>query len=165
MRTPLRRSIAQVLKIARASGRSLRQRIWSDTYRFPRGSAQDPGLVHRQRGGGVLADAAVFPGADGVFDPGVHPVGGVKVGVVAEPASGAGGPGDSRPGPRRYRRQPALDARMADPGGESPPCRARAVDGRARVPDRQQARQRVRLVRGRGRVMSPRWRGPARQAG
>ena len=42
MRTPLRRSIAQVLKIARAGGRSLRQRIWSDAYRFPRGSAQDP---------------------------------------------------------------------------------------------------------------------------
>ena len=40
MRTPLRRSIAQVLKIARAGGRSLRQRIWSDAYRFPRGSAQ-----------------------------------------------------------------------------------------------------------------------------
>ena len=36
MRTPLRRSIAQVLKIARAGGRSLRQRIWSDAYRFPR---------------------------------------------------------------------------------------------------------------------------------
>ena len=34
MRTPLRRSIAQVLKIARAGGRSLRQRIWSDAYRF-----------------------------------------------------------------------------------------------------------------------------------
>jgi hypothetical protein len=33
MRTPLRRSIAQVLKIARAGGRSLRQRIWSDAYR------------------------------------------------------------------------------------------------------------------------------------
>ena len=30
MRTPLRRSIAQVLKIARAGGRSPRQRIWSD---------------------------------------------------------------------------------------------------------------------------------------
>ena len=42
MRTPLRRPIAQVLKIARAGGRSLRQRIWSDAYRFPRGSAQDP---------------------------------------------------------------------------------------------------------------------------
>jgi hypothetical protein len=36
MRTPLRRSIARVLKIARAGGRSLRQRIWSDAYRFPR---------------------------------------------------------------------------------------------------------------------------------
>jgi hypothetical protein len=45
MRTPLRRSIAQVLKIARAGGRSLRQRIWSDAYRFPRGSAQDPGPI------------------------------------------------------------------------------------------------------------------------
>jgi hypothetical protein len=43
MRTPLRRSIAQVLKIARAGGRSPRQRISSDAYRFPRGSAQDPG--------------------------------------------------------------------------------------------------------------------------
>jgi hypothetical protein len=41
MRTPLRRSIAQVLKIARAGGRPLRQRIWSDACRFPRGSAQD----------------------------------------------------------------------------------------------------------------------------
>jgi hypothetical protein len=38
MRTPLRRSIAQVLKIARAAGRSLRQRIWYHAYRFPRGS-------------------------------------------------------------------------------------------------------------------------------
>jgi hypothetical protein len=45
MRTPLRRSIAQVLKIARAGGRSLRQCIWSDAYRFPRGSAQDPGPI------------------------------------------------------------------------------------------------------------------------
>ena len=36
---------AQVLKIARAGGRSLRQRIWSDAYRFPRGSAQDPGPI------------------------------------------------------------------------------------------------------------------------
>lgn len=36
MRTPLRRSIAQVLKIARAGGRSLRQRIWSDAYRCRR---------------------------------------------------------------------------------------------------------------------------------
>ena len=45
MRTPLRRSIARVLKIARAGGRSLRQRIWSDAYRFPRGSAQDPGPI------------------------------------------------------------------------------------------------------------------------
>jgi hypothetical protein len=45
MRTPLRRSVAQVLKIARAGGRSLRQRIWSDAYRFPRGSAQDPGPI------------------------------------------------------------------------------------------------------------------------
>jgi hypothetical protein len=44
MRTPLPRSIAQVLKIARAGGRSLPQRIWSDAYRFPRGSAQDPGV-------------------------------------------------------------------------------------------------------------------------
>jgi hypothetical protein len=35
MRTPLRRSTAQVLKIARAGGRSLRQRIWSDAYRLP----------------------------------------------------------------------------------------------------------------------------------
>ena len=35
MRTPLRRSIAQVLKITRAGGRSPRQRIWSDAYRFP----------------------------------------------------------------------------------------------------------------------------------
>jgi hypothetical protein len=43
MRTPRRRPIAQVLKIARAGGRSLRQRIWSDAYRFPRGPAQDPG--------------------------------------------------------------------------------------------------------------------------
>ena len=34
MRTPLRRSIAQVLKIARAGGRSLPQRSWSDAYRF-----------------------------------------------------------------------------------------------------------------------------------
>ena len=42
MRTPLQRSIAQVVKIARAGGRSLRQRIWSDAYRFPRGSTQDP---------------------------------------------------------------------------------------------------------------------------
>ena len=42
MRTPLQRSIAQVLKIARAGGRSLRQRIWSDAYHIPRGSAQDP---------------------------------------------------------------------------------------------------------------------------
>ena len=42
MRTPLRRSIAQDLKIARAGGQSLRQRIWSDAYRFPRGSAQSP---------------------------------------------------------------------------------------------------------------------------
>ena len=41
MRTPLRRSIAQVLKIARAGGRSLRQHIGSHAYRFPRGSAQD----------------------------------------------------------------------------------------------------------------------------
>lgn len=56
--------------------------------------------------------------------------------------------GDSRPGPRRCRRQPALDARVADSGGESPLCRARAVDGPLRVPDRQQAGQRVRLVRG-----------------
>jgi hypothetical protein len=45
MRTPLRRSIAQVLKIAHAGGRSLRQRIWSDAYRFPRGSAQHPGPI------------------------------------------------------------------------------------------------------------------------
>jgi hypothetical protein len=45
MRTPPRRSIAQVLKIARAGGRSLRQRIWSDAYRFPRGSAQHPGPI------------------------------------------------------------------------------------------------------------------------
>ena len=35
MRTPLRRSIAQVLKIARAGGRSLRQRIWSDASHRP----------------------------------------------------------------------------------------------------------------------------------
>ena len=34
MRTPLRRSIAQVLKIARAGGRSPRQRIWSDAYAY-----------------------------------------------------------------------------------------------------------------------------------
>ena len=45
MSTPLRRPIAQVLKIARAGGRSLRQRIWSDAYRFPRRSAQDPGPI------------------------------------------------------------------------------------------------------------------------
>ena len=51
-------------------------------------------------------------------------------------------------GPRRCRRQPALDARVADSGGESPPCQARAVDGRLRVPDRQQAGERVRLMRG-----------------
>jgi len=30
-----------------------------------------PGLVHRQRGGGVLADAAVLAGAEG--SPGVNP--------------------------------------------------------------------------------------------
>ncbi len=63
------------------------------------------------------------------------------------PETGKGG-GDSRPGSRRCRRQPALDARVADSGGESPLCRARAVDGPLRVPDRQQAGQRVRLVRG-----------------
>ena len=51
MRTPLRRSIAQVLKIARAGGRSLRQRIWSDAYRFPRGSAQDPGPIRPRSSG------------------------------------------------------------------------------------------------------------------
>jgi hypothetical protein len=45
MKTPLRHSIAQVLMIARAGGRSLRQRIWSDTDRFPRRSAQDAGPI------------------------------------------------------------------------------------------------------------------------
>ena len=50
-----------------------------------------PRLIHRQRAGGVLADAAVFPGADGVFDPGVHPVRGVDEGVLAAPAARAGG--------------------------------------------------------------------------
>jgi hypothetical protein len=32
MRTPLRRFIAQILKIAPAGGRPLRQHIWSDAY-------------------------------------------------------------------------------------------------------------------------------------
>ena len=50
-----------------------------------------PGLVHRQRAGRVLADSAVFPGADGVFDPGMHPVDGVDVGVLAPPAARGGG--------------------------------------------------------------------------
>ena len=58
---------------------------------------------------------------------------------------GRGRRGDSR---RRCRRLPPVDARVADSGGESPPCRARAADGRLRVPDRQQAGQRVRPVPG-----------------
>ena len=53
MRTPLRHSIAQVLKIARAGGRSLQQRIWSAAYRFPRGSAERP-----DRGGWRAAASA-----------------------------------------------------------------------------------------------------------
>jgi hypothetical protein len=36
--------------------------------------------AHRQRGGGVLADAA---GADGVFDAGMHSVRGIEVGGLA----------------------------------------------------------------------------------
>ena len=47
-----------------------------------------PRLVHRQRGGRVLADAAVLAGTDGVLDPGVHPVGCVDIGVLAAPAAG-----------------------------------------------------------------------------
>ena len=54
MRTPLQRSIAQVLKIARAGDRSLRQRIWSDAYRFPRGSAQDPWPNHGHANMGLV---------------------------------------------------------------------------------------------------------------
>ena len=49
---------------------------------------------------------------------------------------------------RRCRRQPALHARVAGSAAESPPCQARAVDGRPRVPDHQQAGEPVRLVRG-----------------
>ena len=64
MRTPLRRSIAKVLKIARAGGRSLRQRIWSDAYHFPRGSAQDPGPITatliRARAQMALAPSGAF---------------------------------------------------------------------------------------------------------
>jgi hypothetical protein len=42
--------------------------------------------------GGEMADSAVFPGADGVLDPGVDPVRAVDVGVLPEPAISAGGP-------------------------------------------------------------------------
>jgi hypothetical protein len=54
MRTPLRRSIAQVPKIARAGGGSLRQRIWSDTlcivpnfHRLLRGRPAQPRRCYR----------------------------------------------------------------------------------------------------------------------
>jgi len=40
--------------------------------------------------GGELAQAGVFAGADGVFDPGVDPVGGVDVGGAGAPAAQAG---------------------------------------------------------------------------
>jgi len=33
-----------------------------------------------------LAEAGAFAGAHGVFDPGVHPVGGVDIGWVSAPA-------------------------------------------------------------------------------
>lgn len=59
------------------------------------------------------------------------------------------GMGDPRSSPRRRQRQPALVPRVADPGGQSPARRARAVDGRLRAPDHQQARERVRPMRGR----------------
>ena len=39
-----------------------------------------------------MADAAVFPGADRVLDPGLDPVRGVEVGVLAQPPFRAGGP-------------------------------------------------------------------------
>src|SRR6476661_2764728 len=53
---------------------------------------------------------------------------------------------------------------MADPGGESPSRRARAVDGRLRAPDHQQARERVRPIRRRLTVTRVTRTGPRRQA-
>ena len=59
------------------------------------------------------------------------------------PAPETGEGGETLDLVRVCRRQPALGARVADSGGESLPCRARAADGRLRVPDRQQAGQRA----------------------
>ena len=50
------------------------------------------------------------------------------------------------PGPRRHRRQPALDPHLANPGGQPSPPRTGTVDGYRRVPDRQQAGESLRLV-------------------
>jgi hypothetical protein len=47
---------------------------------------------------GEVAQADVLAGADDVVHPGVHPVGGVKAGGLAQPAFRIGGPAG---GPRR----------------------------------------------------------------
>jgi len=49
-----------------------------------------PGLVEREQVGRELAEAGVIASADGVFDPGMDPVGGVDVGRVGPPAAQAG---------------------------------------------------------------------------
>ena len=104
-----------------------------------------PRLVHRQRGGGVLADAAVFPGADGIFDPGMDPLSGVDVGILAQPALGVCGPVRSPQGvPPAVvgLEQRELSSRVGGARGGRRPASSRAtfelVSGRAAAQQRRQ---------------------------
>src|SRR5207247_6900604 len=51
----------------------------------------EPRAAEGQQVAGELADPGVFPGADAVLHPGVHPVGGVDAGGLAAPAGGSFG--------------------------------------------------------------------------
>ena len=78
-----------------------------------------------------MADAAVFPGPDRVLDPGLDPVRGVDIGVLAQPAFGAAG----RFVAHRLYRQPSPASNKVSwaPGwGRSRRAKTRIAAGQAR---------------------------------